>query len=237
MAENKKTFILYTDLTDVLEILDDEKAGQLFKTILRYVNDKDPHPKDPIVNIAWLGVKSKLKRDLKNYEAKRQGSKKGANITNLKKYRPKLYKKYKDGEISYNEVLDIIDTDNGIKKPVKKNNKPVAASQDKKPEIKTNEVIDSWNLFFEGSNIPKVKSMTPTRLKSFSRIIKKYGDRVIYDTLKKAKQSKFINDSTFFTFDWFYNETNFIKVMEGNYDNKADLKPNLENRANQILNS
>ena len=42
MAENKKSFILYCDLIHTIEKMPNEKAGELFKHILMYVNDKNP---------------------------------------------------------------------------------------------------------------------------------------------------------------------------------------------------
>jgi hypothetical protein len=45
MAKNKKSFVLYCDLIHTIEKLSNEQAGELFKHILRYVNDKDPEPK------------------------------------------------------------------------------------------------------------------------------------------------------------------------------------------------
>ena len=48
--EGKKSFILYSDILDIIEELSDEQSGVLFKTILRYVNDMNPElPKDKIL--------------------------------------------------------------------------------------------------------------------------------------------------------------------------------------------
>jgi len=71
MAEGKKSFILYSDLLPTVEKLSDKRAGVLFKTILQYVNDKDPKISDLIVDIVFETVKQSLKRDLKGWEAKR----------------------------------------------------------------------------------------------------------------------------------------------------------------------
>ena len=46
MADNKKGFMLYADLIHTIEKMPDEKAGQLFKTVLEYVNDTT-HKPDP----------------------------------------------------------------------------------------------------------------------------------------------------------------------------------------------
>jgi len=68
MAKNKKSFLLYCDLVHTIEKLPNEQAGELFKHILRYVNDKDPEPKDLFIDVVFEPIKQQLKRDLKTYE-------------------------------------------------------------------------------------------------------------------------------------------------------------------------
>lgn len=64
MAEDKKGFILYADLIHTVNQLPSDKAGELFKHILRYVNDENPVTEDVIIKIAFEPVKQQLKRDL-----------------------------------------------------------------------------------------------------------------------------------------------------------------------------
>jgi hypothetical protein len=68
MAENKKSFILYCDLWQVVKELPDEKAGQLFKILLMYVNDLNPEVEDLLLKIAFQPIKLQLKRDLNKWE-------------------------------------------------------------------------------------------------------------------------------------------------------------------------
>lgn len=68
MAENKKSFLLYVDLIHTVSQLPDDKAGQLFKHILLYVNDENPITDDLITKISFEPIKQQLKRDLKKYE-------------------------------------------------------------------------------------------------------------------------------------------------------------------------
>jgi hypothetical protein len=71
MAENKNSFILYCDLIHTVEQMPDDKAGLLFKHILRYVNDKNPITDDLIIQLTFEPVKQQLKRDLKAWENER----------------------------------------------------------------------------------------------------------------------------------------------------------------------
>ena len=83
MAENKKSFLLYCDLIHTLEKLTDKQAGQLFKHVLRYVNDLNPQTDDILLQVCFEPIRQSLKRDLQKYEQirenKSKAGKKGAN--------------------------------------------------------------------------------------------------------------------------------------------------------------
>ena len=68
MAEGKKSFVLYADLLSVVDKMPDDKAGELLKHILRYVNDLNPETDDLLVQVAFEPIKNQLKRDLKKWE-------------------------------------------------------------------------------------------------------------------------------------------------------------------------
>jgi hypothetical protein len=68
MAKDKKGFILYADQKELFEQLPDEKAGQLIKFIMKYVNDENPSTEDLIINLAFTPIKQQLKRDLEKFE-------------------------------------------------------------------------------------------------------------------------------------------------------------------------
>ena len=68
MASGKKSFVLYCDLIHTIEKMPDEKAGQLFKHILAYVNDQNPTTNDLIIELTFEPIKQQLKRDLEKWE-------------------------------------------------------------------------------------------------------------------------------------------------------------------------
>lgn len=70
--EGKKSFVLYTDQREVFDELSDEDAGRLIKHIFSYVNDEDPSTEDLLLKVAFLPIKTQLKRDLKIWDEKKQ---------------------------------------------------------------------------------------------------------------------------------------------------------------------
>lgn len=83
MAENKKSFLLYTDLIHTVKKLNDQQAGKLFKHVLEYVNDLNPQTDDILLQVCFEPIRQSLKRDLQKYEnireKKSEAGKKGAN--------------------------------------------------------------------------------------------------------------------------------------------------------------
>ena len=70
--EGKKSFVLYTDQREVFDELSDEDAGRLIKHIFSYVNDENPSTDDQLLKVAFLPIKTQLKRDLKIWDEKKQ---------------------------------------------------------------------------------------------------------------------------------------------------------------------
>ena len=89
MAEDKKGFVLYADLIHTLGKMPDDKAGELFKHILSYVNDQDPITDDLIIQLTFEPIKQQLKRDLKKYDEiklkRSDAGKESARLKALKK--------------------------------------------------------------------------------------------------------------------------------------------------------
>jgi hypothetical protein len=89
--QGKKSFVLYADQREVFEELSNEDAGKLIKHIYAYVNDENPESEDKLIRLAFLPIKTQLKRDLKLWEDKKQvrsdagkkgGLAKASNATN-----------------------------------------------------------------------------------------------------------------------------------------------------------
>jgi hypothetical protein len=68
MASGKKSFVLYCDLIHTIEKMPNDKAGELFKHILAYVNDLNPTTNDLIIELTFEPIKQQLKRDLEKWE-------------------------------------------------------------------------------------------------------------------------------------------------------------------------
>lgn len=91
------------------------------------------------------------------------------------------------------------------------------------------------------SNIPKIRGATGKRVTYIKARIREYGIDAVYEMITKASKSDFLNGRTsrpfLANFDWLFLPTNFPKVLEGNYDNKDNNTPIIQQRngTNQFI--
>ena len=93
----------------------------------------------------------------------------------------------------------------------------------KEEKIDCQEVADAFNETCV--SLPRVLKLTNKRKKAIKSILKKYSLEELKNIFKKVEDSSFLNGSSGkwsgATFDWLLKESNLIKVIEGNYDDKC----------------
>jgi hypothetical protein len=77
---------------------------------------------------------------------------------------------------------------------------------------------------------PKVKSLSENRKKAIKARLKTYGYDTIRQVFEKAEASDFMkgknNRNWSANFDWILKDSNFVKILDGNYDNKPVQQKN-----------
>jgi hypothetical protein len=138
MAENKKSFILYSDIIHMVRKLPPDKAGALFITILEYVNDQDPIVDDILLEVAFEPIRQQLKRDLQKWDefrqrqsenGKRGGRPTKANETETNPKNPTLFlesQKSLNANVNVNANVTATDNVNVITNNIKDNVSPPA---------------------------------------------------------------------------------------------------------------
>ena len=92
-------------------------------------------------------------------------------------------------------------------------------------QIATDELLRYWNSAMEGRVISKINRITEKRAKLIKIRLSNFTPEDIFKVIDKAAISDFLNGRVgtrgwVANFDWiFENESNFIKVLEGRYDN------------------
>lgn len=79
---------------------------------------------------------------------------------------------------------------------------------------------DYWNIAVEKSAIPKVQTVNDSRQKKLRVRLQEQAFDFVEIVRKVRESRKLMGDSSWFSFDWvFENQTNYVKIIEGNYDN------------------
>ena len=116
----------------------------------------------------------------------------------------------------------------------------VALEEDKEEEVdkelRIDNYIDSWNSL--GLNkLVSLKSNT-NRYKQLNARINDYGEEKVLGAIENIRNSSFLkgqnNKGWTITFDWFIKPNNFLKVLEGNYDDKKVSSSNKPNGFNNF---
>lgn len=94
-------------------------------------------------------------------------------------------------------------------------------SDDYNESINYKSLMDTFNKMFE-NRLPKVSSMTDKRKKAVKARASEHGKSSIMTVFNNITQSTFLlgrNDQNWrCDFDWIFRPTNFVKILEGNYN-------------------
>ena len=121
-------------------------------------------------------------------------------------------------------IQNLCDNNNTDNNNTDNNNTNIKYKEEYKEEkIDCQEVADAFNETCV--SLPRVLKLTNKRKKAINSILKKYSLEELKNIFKKVEDSSFLNGSSGkwsgATFDWLLKESNLIKVIEGNYDDKC----------------
>ena len=181
MAQDKKSFILYSDSQGLVNQLPDEVAGRLLKHIYAYVNDEDPISDELLLNIAFEPIKMQLKRDLSKWEGSKESKSINGKMGNLKRYNIDLYNDVVSNKISLKDAENLAKSrkvsqgDSGLSLPIAK----LAVNDNVNVNVnvinKDNNLSVNWDALLSQFNLitgkkmrvvcPKTKKQVTARLK------------------------------------------------------------------------
>jgi hypothetical protein len=191
MAEDKKSFLLYTDLIHTVNKMPNDKAGELFKHILSYVNDLNPETEDLIIELTFEPIKQQLKRDLLKYKESIIDKSNAGKLGNLKRWNKDLYDKVVDNQLDLQDALNIAEsrkvshTDNVQSQPIAE----IAVNDNVNVNDKVINNIDSRKTSFANSIKPFLETYGKEMCTEFYKYWTEHGE--------KDKKMRFEKEKTF----------------------------------------
>lgn len=199
MAEDKKSFLLYTDLIHTVNKMPNDKAGKLFKHILSYVNDLNPDTEDLIIQLTFEPIKQQLKRDLLKYKESIIDKSNAGKLGNLKRWHKDLYDKVINNQLELDNALNIAEsrkvshTDNVQSQPIAE----IAVNDNVNVNDINNNIIESFDfdglLVFINSTFGKnFKLINDKVKKKYKALIKQgYDKKQIIQAMVNAKENSY----------------------------------------------
>ena len=233
----RKSFILHLDMLSVLDEMNEQQAGKLFKAIKAYHLRQTLEPgqdddtgfdelvKDFVTRLAFAPFKAQFERDALKYDEvatrNRVNGKKGGRP---KKENPKNPSGFSETQENP-EKPKKADSDNDSDSD-KNNNPPdgVFHAPGGEHAVPYPTIMEFWNRSMDGKTVKKVSSLNASskRGANVRARFKEFGLEKIYAAIQNVANSLFLNgrNSRNWTasFDWVFLPNNFPKVLEGNYN-------------------
>lgn len=240
--ESKKSFVLYYDYRDHLELLSDEERGRLLMALLDYAENGKKPALEGAALMAFSFIRAQMDRDAAKYaeivqkrrEAGKQGgrppkpSESNENQSEAKKangFYEKQNEAKKPDTDNDNGTDNVTDNDNGtdtgIYTPPKGGEQPApAAPQTDQTPYKA--IVAMYHDIC--SSYPKLRNVSDNRKKAISARWKEYKHNLdtFRELFERAEASPFLKGKNkrnwSADFNWLMNSENMAKVLEGNYN-------------------
>lgn len=214
-----KAFSVYCDCYQHVKLLSMQERGELFTALFEYaVNGITTDFDNGQLTMAFSFLRAQMERDFTKYrnvcERNRQNANKKKQInqpfpvaSSGSQYKEKDKNKEKDKE--KNKRVDSL-----------------SADADAQPRFDYQAVVDSYHAACV--SLPKVQKLSDNRRRAIRSAHRLLDGMTFDDLFAKVEQSDFLTGRSGSWkgcgFDWILKQSNLLKIIEGNYDNKqADV--------------
>ena len=234
----KKSFVFNVEWQEILLGYPSEVRLEVYDAIIEYVASGTILELKPMAKMAFSFIKKEIDYNTCKYNnivAKRsEAGKKAMN----KRYNQDVTNLTNDSKSNkcYQDVtnLTVNDNDNdnvNVNEECLPYNSPQGESappeSNEGDKINYNALMDTFNRMFDGK-LPKVTTMTDKRKKAVKARASEHGKEAIVAVFNNVSKSAFLlghnNQNWSCDFDWIFRPTNFIKILEGNYNGERISK-------------
>lgn len=218
MAE-KTSFLIYKDIFDEVQLLTIEQRGLLFTALFEYaISRNELQTNDLALKIIFSTMRKAIDRDTKNYERKCQ-----VNRDNRNKGSTNVDDRQQSSTTATDKDMDK-DMENDMENVPDNESEPdndFSPNGGASTSTDYQSVVDLFNSICV--SLPKVQKLTEKRKMKLKTLMKTYSRDDIATVFRKTESSDFLTGKVKefkATFDWLIEVSNFVKVHEGNYDNR-----------------
>lgn len=234
MANERTTFVFCLEWVEYFEDFDSEGRLHFFDAIVAYAQNGE---KPSNLSTAEMGIFKAIMKDIdrnnakfeeikqkrseagKRGNAKRWGKsqsiakianatdaiKESQSIANIAEYEYVNEYEYENENVTHNNNVCV-------------NNSTHTHEETSNLEIEAREFIQFFNSQMKGTSIPQAR-VSESRVLRTGKILRAIGKEEMKEAIKKAATSILAQGNYGTGYDWFCDEDNIIKVIEGTYDN------------------
>lgn len=204
----RDSFIFYRSFYEAIKDLPRDIQGEIYTAIMEYsLYGNEAENLKPVARSIFTLIKPQIDVNNKRFDNGCKGGR--PKNDNQEETKPKL--NYNDNKNkNVNEYIPPIIPQGDV-----------AHSDEHHETIDYNALMNTFNRMFE-NKLPRISSMTDKRKKSVKARASEHGKTSIMDVFNNVAQSAFLlgrnNQNWRCDFDWIFKPTNFIKILEGNYN-------------------
>jgi hypothetical protein len=221
---SKKSFVMYESWGDMITALPDDQALSLTRAIIAYQKNGNCELNNPVLKAYFeTNVRPCLDDNNRKYQEKLDTMKK------LNEKRNDFVRDRNDNARERNDFVRdrndnvLVDVDEDVNEDVDVDvkEKEGEESKEKRPSAPIREVVEAYNKTCV--SFPAVKSLSESRKKAIRARLKTYSLGDFQAMFEKAEKSDFLKGENqrnwSANFDWMIKDSNFAKILDGNYDN------------------
>lgn len=226
-AEKKKSFIVYEDWQLAIDAFDEDVQNEVRKAIFFYGIGRPTPDLSPIAQGVFAMVRTQMDNNTLKHEEKRirmqengqKGGRPKKNDTETKENQNN--QKVSEEPNGKNKTHNVnVNVNENVNVPLNNGGYNIKDTPQENLENKAREFIETYNKLVEGTRIPQAR-VTENRTIRTGKILYKMGWDTMVEVIQKASKSILAKDNMWVGFDWFLDEDNVVKVLEGTYDDTA----------------
>ena len=213
----RDSFIFYRSFYEAIKDLPRDIQGEIYTAIMEYsLYGKETDNLKPIARSIFTLIKPQIDVNNKRFSNGCKGGRPKSDNQNKTKSEPKQNQNKTKVKPNENVNDNVNENDNYIPPIV-----PQGDDGHHEERIDYNALMNTFNQMFN-SKLSKVISMTDKRKQAVRARVSEHGKQAIMTVFQNILQSPFLlghNDKNWSCdFDWIFRPTNFIKILEGNYN-------------------
>lgn len=203
----KRSFIFHDLWFEIIHALDAESTYELLMAIEKHHKGQEVELTNPVLLPSFMMIKAMMDEDSASYQETCEKRKKVAADA----WEERKKKSENDANASKSTQKDA-------------NEEPVEIVTDESHRVPYQEIVNMYHEICV--SLPTVRAVSDSRRKMIRSRYNQYGIDEIRTVFEKAEASDFLTGRTDKPwtgcgFDWLLKPSNFLKVLEGNYDNKG----------------